>query len=200
MEHYRPFVDDCTQMTRKGSISLVPMLQQRLHAPAMPHAQAGSAYGVVLSFAGTVDGDMIPHLIQLAERALSQTASSRKETKRAMAVLIEAVQNVIHHGHIDEHGDSSVFLTIEHTPLGIQLHCGNLMDETSARELGERIGHLNNLSHAELRKAYIDVLCRENSIPNAAMPVLASSAWPNVRKAPWSFSSSPTQAECNWSH
>lgn len=165
MENYRLFVDDFKRMTRKASISLVPLLQQRLHAPAMPKAQAGSAFGVVLSFAGTVDGDMIPHLIQLAERALSQIGSSRKETKRAMAVLIEAVQNVIHHGHIDEHGDSSVFLTVEHTPLGIQLHCGNLMDESSARDLGERIGHLNNLSHAELRKAYIDVLCQGDQNP-----------------------------------
>jgi len=165
MENYRLFVDDFKRMTRKASISLVPLLQQRLQAPAMPKAQAGSAFGVVLSFAGTVDGDMIPHLIQLAERALSQIGSSRKETKRAMEVLIEAVQNVIHHGHIDEHGDSSVFLTVEHTPLGIQLHCGNLMDESSAHDLGGRIGHLNNLSHAELRKAYIDVLCQGDQNP-----------------------------------
>lgn len=153
-------------MTRKGHLSLLPLLQQRLHGPASQQANAGSSFGVVLSFAGAVDGDMIPHLVQLAERSLGQLGTSRKETKRAMSVLIETVQNVIHHGHIDERGDNSVFLTLEHTPLGIQLHCGNLMDAAAASDLGERIGRLNNHSHAELRKVYIDVLCQGEQHPD----------------------------------
>lgn len=152
-------------MTRKVQLSLVPLLQQRLHAPATPRAQAGSQYGVLLSFAGHVDGDMIPHLIQLAERSMTHTGAARGEIKRVMAVVIETVQNVIHHGHMDDHGDCSVFLTLEHTPLGFQLHCGNLMDSESAEELGSRIGDLNNQSHAELRKAYIEVLCQGDQNP-----------------------------------
>jgi len=165
MEHYRQFVDTYIQMTRKGHISLVPLLQQRLHAPAKPPTSAGRAYGVILSFAGIVDGDMSAHLLHMAERALTHTGASRREIKRAMSVLIETVQNVIHHGYIDEDGESSLFLTLENTPLGIQLHCGNMMDHPTAQELGQRIGDLNNLSHAELRKSYIDVLCQGEQHP-----------------------------------
>ena len=147
-------------MTRKTHLSLVPLLQQRLHAPAKPPAGPGAAFGVLLSFAGNVDGELIPHLIQMAERTLVHAGGARREIKRTMSVLIETVQNVIHHGHIDDRGDCAVFLTLENTPLGYQLHCGNLMDGSSAEELGQRIGDLNNMSKAELRKAYIDVLCQ----------------------------------------
>jgi hypothetical protein len=165
VDDYRQFVDTSINSMRKGSHTLVPLLQQRLHAPTRPSDLAGTSFGVVLSFAGNVDGDMIPHLISLAERSLCHAGGTRKEIKRVMAVLIEAVQNVIHHGHIDEQGENSVFLTLENTPLGYQLHCGNLMDSFASEELGTRIGDLNNLSHADLRKAYIDVLCQGEQHP-----------------------------------
>lgn len=152
-------------MTRKGPTSLVPMLQQRLHAPVTEQMVRDTQFGVVLSFTGVVDGDMIPHLIQLAERALLQLGSTRKEMKRVLFVLIEAVQNVIHHGHIDEHGDTCLFLSLEHTPVGHQLQCGNLMDDAAAEQLADRIGNINNMSHAELRKVYIDVLCQGDQHP-----------------------------------
>ena len=153
-------------MTRKPSLSLVPMLQQRLNAPASVQTEKLSTYGVILSFAGIVDSAAISPLIQLSESSLLYTGASRKEIKRAMSVLIEVVQNVIHHGHIDDDGECSLFLTLEHTPVGIQVHCGNFMDDLSAHHLGERVANLNNLTHAELRKMYIDVLCEGEQHPN----------------------------------
>ena len=146
------------KMTRHDHPSMLPSLHRRLSA--INHADGkGGEFGVILSYTGLVDAEMIPHFIQLAERALHHSTRTRKEVKRAMAVLIESVQNVIHHGHIDERGESALFLTMENTPLGYQLHCGNLMNAEDAAELSSRIAELNNLSHAELRKLYIDVLC-----------------------------------------
>jgi len=152
-------------MTRRNHISLMPSLHKRLGHAGPSESLSASGMGVVLSYTGLVDGDMIPHLVQLAERALAHESRTRKEVKRAMAVLIESVQNVIHHGHIDEHGESSLYLTLENTPLGYQLHCGNLMDEERASMLSQRIGDLNNLSHAELRKLYVEVLCTGQQHP-----------------------------------
>jgi len=146
-------------MTRSNHISLLPSLRARLvrDVPdAQPHA---SSMGVLLSYAGLVDGDVIPHLVQLAERALHRSPRTRKEVKRAAFVLIEAVQNVLHHGHIDDQGETTLYLTLENTPLGYQLHCGNLMEKEDADTLTNRLGDLNNLSRSELRKAYIDALC-----------------------------------------
>ena len=175
MGDYHHFVEDAWFM-RKESTILVPMLQKKLQAAPRASSTEGKALGVILSFAGNVDGDMIPHLLSLAERSLSHAGGSRKEIKRVMSVLIETIQNVIHHGFIDEHGENSVFLTLENTPVGYQLHCGNLMDTEASVELGQRIGNLNNLTHAELRKAYIDVLCQGEQNPergNAGLGLLS---------------------------
>ena len=50
------------------------------------------------------------------------------------------------------------------------------MDGSSAEELGQHIGDLNNMSKAELRKAYIDVLCQGEQHPergNAGLGLLS---------------------------
>ncbi len=147
-------------MTRHNPISLLPSLRKRLRREmSVAPTPSSSGMGVLLSYTGLVDGDMIPHLVQLAERALHHSPRTRKEVKRATFVLIEAVQNVIHHGHIDERGEITLYLTLENTPLGYQLHCGNLMEDEAASRVTQRIGELNNLTHSELRKAYIDALC-----------------------------------------
>jgi hypothetical protein len=147
-------------MTRRGSPPRVPLPQQWLHTRNTPENPQGSSFGVVLSFAGCADGETLPHLIPLAEQGLAHSGCSRKELKRALAVLVESVQNVIHHGYVDELGDCPFMLTLEYTPVGIQMHCGNLMEKSSAKELAQRIGDLNSLSHADLRKSYIEVLCQ----------------------------------------
>ena len=61
-----------------------------------------------------------------------------------------------------EHGESALYLTLENTPLGYQLHCGNLMDD-DASMLGQRIGELNNFNHAQLRKALRRCLVRRRT-------------------------------------
>ena len=158
MCHYRSFVEELTNMTRQEHPPLLSPLSKRL-AERDDRVEENPCHGVLLSYSGLVDAGMIPHLVQLAERALHHCTRTRKESKRAMSVLIEAIQNVIHHGHIDSKGESALFLTLENTPLGYQLHCGNLMEDDTAISLGQRIGELNNLNHAQLRKRYIDVLC-----------------------------------------
>ena len=165
------------KMTRHDHPSMLPSLHRRLNAiDEQLVEEKGEHFGVILSYTGLVDPEMITHFIQLAERALLHSTRTRKEVKRAMAVLIESVQNVIHHGHIDEQGESALFLTMENTPLGYQLHCGNLMNEDEATMLGNRICELNNLSHAELRKHYIEVLCdgpQDNHRGNAGLGLIS---------------------------
>ena len=155
-----------SEMMRHDHPSMIPCLNRRLSTFKATSGDAQSDFGVILSYTGLVDGEMIPHFIQLAERAFHHSARTRKEIKRAMTVLIESVQNVIHHGHIDDNGESALYLTVENTPLGYQMHCGNLMDESSAKELAQRVSDLNNLSHAELRKLYIEVLCDGTQNPD----------------------------------
>ena len=118
-----------------------------------------------------------------------------------MAVFIESVQNVIHHGHIDERGDITLYLTLENTPLGYQLHLRKLDGGGHGRTIDQRIGELNNLSHSELRKAYIDVLCARpatRAFGNAGLGVDLHRQ--TRRHGPIEFESVPTKAALQWSH
>ena len=156
--NYTAFVEHCKEMTTtKWQASLMPMLQQRLTSPGW---EGASHDGVLFSFTGSVDAEMIHHLIQMVERTLNHSGGSRKEAKRVLYVVIEAVQNVLHHGFIDDEGEILLFLTVEKTPLGFQVHCGNMMEGELADELGVKIADVNNMDHSTLRKAYIDVLCQ----------------------------------------
>ena len=86
--------------TTKWQASLMPVLQERLAA-----RECAANGGVLFSFTGAVDADMIPHLIPMVERSLNHSGGSRKEVKRVMNVVIESVQNVLHHGYIDDEGE-----------------------------------------------------------------------------------------------
>lgn len=140
--------------TTKWQASLMPVLQERLAA-----RECASNGGVLFSFTGAVDADMIPHLIPMVERSLNHSGGSRKEVKRVMNVVIESVQNVLHHGYIDDEGEILLYLTVEQTPLGFQVHCGNLMEQEACDVLCDRVAEVNGMDHALLRKTYIDVLC-----------------------------------------
>ena len=140
--------------TTKWQASLMPVLQERLAA-----RECASNGGVLFSFTGAVDADMIPHLIPMVERSLNHSGGSRKEVKRVMNVVIESVQNVLHHGYIDDEGEILLYLTVEQTPLGFQVHCGNLMEQEACDMLCDRVAEVNGMDRALLRKTYIDVLC-----------------------------------------
>lgn len=140
--------------TTKWQASLMPVLQERLAA-----RECAANGGVLFSFTGAVDADMIPHLIPMVDRSLNHSGGSRKEVKRVMNVVIESVQNVLHHGYIDDEGEILLYLTVEQTPLGFQVHCGNLMEQEACDVLCDRVAEVNGMDHALLRKTYIDVLC-----------------------------------------
>ena len=140
--------------TTKWQASLMPVLQERLAA-----RECASNGGVLFSFTGAVDADMIPHLIPMLELSLNHSGGSRKEVKRVMNVVIESVQNVLHHGYIDDEGEILLYLTVEQTPLGFQVHCGNLMEQEACDVLCDRVAEVNGMDRALLRKTYIDVLC-----------------------------------------
>jgi len=183
--------------TSRRHTALLSSLQQRLQASPLCETTAGraSSFGVMMSYTGTVDGDMIHHLVQLAERSLSHSGSSRKEVKRVLYVLIEAVQNVLHHGHIDNKGEIVLYLTVEHTPLGTQVHCGNLIDKETAKELSERLGELNAMDHAALRRSYVDALCQgtiDSMRGNAGLGLISMA---KRSKGPIEFQSHPHDDE-----
>ena len=146
-------------MTRSPSntqSTLMRELQSRLHC--VSDAQNNSL-GVLVSYAGPLDSESGDSILFLAERAVTHSGTARKEMKRVCNVVIECIQNVSRHGWIDENGETLLYLTIEHTPVGFQIQCGNIIDLDMAATLRSNLNDVNGMDHFELRKRYIEVLC-----------------------------------------
>ena len=104
--------------------ALLHEMQQHLWEKPLP--SGGS--GVIMSYTGVLNHDAFSALIGLSEQAVHSSTSHRKITRRVVSVLIESLQNVSRHGHIDDKGDIHLYLTIESTPLGFHVQCGNWVD------------------------------------------------------------------------
>tara|TARA_B110000046_G_C13004014_1_gene403492 strand:+ start:518 stop:1063 length:546 start_codon:yes stop_codon:yes gene_type:complete len=131
-------------------------LQSRLHCVSDSH---NNSLGVLVSYTGPLHEKSGDSILLLAESAVSQSGSARKEMKRVCNVLIECIQNVHRHGWIDKNGEILLYLTIEHTPVGFQIQCGNIIDLDMAATLRSKLNIINGMDHFELRKRYIEVLC-----------------------------------------
>lgn len=130
--------------------------EMRNHLQEKPANSGGS--GAILGYTGILNDDVTTALLTLGESAVQSTGHPSKITRRVVSVLIETLQNVTRHGHIDESGEIQVSLSIEDTPLGFQITCGNWVDFEMAAELRERLSAVNGLSHQELRRQYVETL------------------------------------------
>jgi hypothetical protein len=134
--------------------ALLHEMQQHLWEKPLP--SGGS--GVIVSYTGVLNAESLTSLLGLGEQAVQSSTSQRKITRRVVSVLIESLQNVSRHGHIDDNGDIHLYLTMESTPLGFHIQCGNWVDFDMAATLRERLAAVNGLSHQELRKKYVETL------------------------------------------
>lgn len=98
----------------------------------------------------------------LAENSLKGKSVKRKLVRRVCSTLIECMQNVSRHGWVDDVGEIQLYLTLEHTPLGIQIRIGNLVDFDMAAGLRESLAEVNGMSHEELRVQYVERLCNND--------------------------------------
>ena len=119
---------------------------------------AEDQYGTLLSYIGPVDSAGMEGLLALAEKS-SSAAGGRTLMKRIGNVLIECLQNVMRHGLIEENGFTQLYLTLEATPVGFQVQCGNMVDTEMRTILSERLSEINGMDEEVLRKTYIETLC-----------------------------------------
>jgi hypothetical protein len=134
-------------------------LQSRLHCVSDIH---NNSLGVLVSYAGPLHSASGDAILLLTESAVTNSGTARKEMKRVCNVVIECIQNVTRHGWIDNNGETLLYLTIEHTPVGFQIQCGNIIDIDMAATLRSKLNSVNEMDHLELRKRYIEVLCSSN--------------------------------------
>lgn len=132
-------------------------LQQTLHA----RTDSGAG-GIVVSFSGEWSLEVTDALILLTSNGLRGINISRKIRNRVNSVLVECLQNVSRHGWIDDQGEMHLYLTVESTPLGIQIQSGNLVDLEMASALRDKISEVNGMTHEALRVKYVQQLCNSD--------------------------------------
>ena len=115
---------------------------------------------ILMGYSGELNGNVTDSLLLLTESAVTGAGATRKQMHRIGNVLIECLQTVSRHGGIDDNGKLDLHLTVELTPLGFQIQCGNLVDLEMAAELRSRLSEVNGLTHEELRVRYVDALCQ----------------------------------------
>jgi len=144
-------------MSNQGSPNL-RILQRELRSVLRKDHGSEDQYGTLLSYIGPVDSSGMEGLLALAEKSTA-AAGGKTLMKRIGNVLIECLQNVMRHGLIEEDGFTQLYLTLEATPIGFQLQCGNMIDTAMREVLAERLYDINGMDEEDLRKAYIETLC-----------------------------------------
>lgn len=144
-------------MSNQGSQNL-RILQRELKTVLQKDHGSEDQFGTLLSYIGPVDSAGMEGLLSLAEKS-SAAAGGRTLMKRIGNVLIECLQNVMRHGLIEENGFTQLYLTLESTPVGFQVQCGNLVDSEMRSILSNRLAEINGMEEETLRKTYIETLC-----------------------------------------
>lgn len=144
-------------MSNQGSANL-HILQRELQSVLKKEHGRGDLFGTLLSYIGPVDSSGMEGLLALAEKS-SAASGGRTMMKRIGNVLIECLQNVMRHGLIEDDGFTQLYLTLESTPVGFQVQCGNMVDTEMRNHLTERLIEINGMEEDTLRKTYIETLC-----------------------------------------
>ena len=144
-------------MSNQGSQNL-RILQRELKTVLQKDHGSEDQFGTLLSYIGPVDSVGMEGLLALAEKS-SVATGGRTLMKRIGNVLIECLQNVMRHGLIEENGFTQLYLTLESTPVGFQVQCGNMVDSEMRSILSDRLAEINGMEEEVLRKTYIETLC-----------------------------------------
>ena len=144
-------------MSNQGSQNL-RILQRELKTVLQKDHGSEDQFGTLLSYVGPVDSAGMEGLLALAEKS-SAAAGGRTLMKRIGNVLIECLQNVMRHGLIEANGFTQLYLTLESTPVGFQVQCGNMVDSEMRAILSDRLAEINGMEEEVLRKTYIETLC-----------------------------------------
>ena len=155
------FVDYFTTLVMNFEMSSItkPKLLVELQHALQGNSGEEQSGGVLLSYSGQLDVPISDSLLLLTEQSVHSAGATHKQMRRVGSVLIECLQNVSRHGWFDDTGRLEIFLTVEMTPLGFQLQCGNMVDLEMAAELRAKLSDVNGMTHEELRVKYVEALC-----------------------------------------
>lgn len=114
----------------------------------------------VFAFNGVIDHDRMAHLLDEAESAALEAGAPTPARKRLVNVLMEALENVCHHGATAQREMSFALLVRDRA--GYRFELGNAVPLVTAALLTHRVNILNEMDAADLKDHYVKLLSNDN--------------------------------------
>ncbi len=113
----------------------------------------------IFSYKGTPTTDTIHFILQFIESKLNLVENNQKVKKKIINILVEVLQNILH--HLDEFAkldfNSFVFLLFRRKD-SFRIVAGNYIPKSKAGSLVDRIRNYRSLTKNELKQVYRKVL------------------------------------------
>jgi hypothetical protein len=109
---------------------------------------------ILFAFKGNVNADLINGALIALETCLEEQEKDVQVKKKLISILVECIQNVLHHG-----ADNRLSLImVGSTEHSYTIQAGNVIVNKEVNELKEWLDAINSLSDDELRMAYKRIL------------------------------------------
>ena len=110
----------------------------------------------VLAWSGAMDHAVVQDLLAKAENASMGAEDATAPRKRMMNVLVEGLENIVHHS-LPSH-QAAAFVLLVRDERGYRLSFGNAVPLAMAALITHRIGILNEMDEADLKEHYLKLL------------------------------------------
>jgi hypothetical protein len=125
--------------------------------------------GILLTYRGHLDGQVIDMLIQLTDQKLTYSKTRTRVKKKIINILVEALQNT--YFYVEEVQETKMFLLEEISTSFFMIlaqkkgdyyiFTGNKVDNEQVEHLKERVRIVNEFSEQELQEYYIKSLNKD---------------------------------------
>jgi hypothetical protein len=113
----------------------------------------------LIHFKGLVNSEILRALLKDMDSKLEQKGEARPLIKKINSILIECLQNLIHHSEESDNGDQYLpELIVNKGSEGYTIITGNLIQAENQHRLKDYIDRINSLGSDGLREYYQEVL------------------------------------------
>ena len=121
--------------------------------------EEGNFGDILISYKGKPSGDMINSVLHLVEGKLNKLESATRMRKKVFKIIVEVLQNFIHHNESLEEVvyPSFIFYLFKKEDRYTIISC-NRQVEKNARQVVEKLDELMSLSASDLKNAYHEIL------------------------------------------
>jgi Family of unknown function (DUF6272) len=119
---------------------------------------SGADQKVMVAHIGAIEQDMVNTLASFVENQLLNLGTPKNAVKRIFNIVIEALQNICIHGEKNSDGNPFTYFIIGRDGNVFTIYSCNIVKNSNAIKLNERLTNLKSLNDGNLKQLYMDVL------------------------------------------